>query len=201
MSRVMLLGDSIRLGYQQTVKERLAERALVTGPEANCGSSEKLWGMVMGWEFAVPADVVHVNAGLHDLAVVDRNTGVRRVSLANYQQNLRQVLHWLLERTERRVIFATTTPVLDARHQAAKPIARHATDVELYNAAAVEVCEALDVAVHDLHALVMSWDDPGASISNDGVHFTAAGYAALGEAVAERIEAELNPDYDGASTN
>ena len=40
MKAVILIGDSIRMGYQETVREQLGGRAGVWGPAENGGTSE-----------------------------------------------------------------------------------------------------------------------------------------------------------------
>jgi hypothetical protein len=46
MKKVLLIGDSIRLGYQQFVQEGLRDRAEVVGPEDNGRFSKyTLWGI------------------------------------------------------------------------------------------------------------------------------------------------------------
>ena len=46
MPNVLLLGDSIRLNYMPYVFRKLADRAVVYGPEENCRYSKYLlWGL------------------------------------------------------------------------------------------------------------------------------------------------------------
>ena len=42
MKRIVLIGDSIRMGYQEKVHEQLADWADVWAPEENGGDSEKV---------------------------------------------------------------------------------------------------------------------------------------------------------------
>ena len=70
MKNVVLIGDSIRLGYQGYVQELLGPNVKVFGPAENCRYSKfVLWGM-FSWmgEFGYPkVDALHFNAGIWDL--------------------------------------------------------------------------------------------------------------------------------------
>ena len=91
------------------------------------------------------------------------------------------------------MIFATTTPVIDARHQASKPFVRKEADVEAYNRAALAIMKkSPHVAIDDLHALAMRLG-PESVMASDGVHFTKEGSEALGEQVAAEIKKALKP--------
>jgi len=131
---------------------------------------------------------VHINSGLHDIAK-SRTSGRYYIPLDLYKINLQRILRALLERTEARVILATTTPVIESRQledDPHRPFLRWNEDVVRYNAASMEVAAALGVPVNDLHAKVMH-AGPENLINEDGVHFTASGSEMLGKAVAEKI--------------
>ena len=69
LPRVLLLGDSISLGYTPYVIDRLKGKAFVTRPECNCGPSEfylKERGNIAGWLGENRWDVIHVNFGIWD---------------------------------------------------------------------------------------------------------------------------------------
>jgi len=71
LPRVLLIGDSISIGYTREVRTRLAGRANVHRPGENAGP------MVLGrvrldtWLGAGPWAVIHFNFGLHDLKYLD----------------------------------------------------------------------------------------------------------------------------------
>ena len=69
MSKVMLLGDSIRMSYQGLVAETLsADGHQVWGPPENCQFSLYTLASLGGWLTQFPdPDVVHWNNGLHDI--------------------------------------------------------------------------------------------------------------------------------------
>jgi hypothetical protein len=45
--QVLLLGDSIRMGYLPFVRDALADRADVVGPENNCETAETFWPILI----------------------------------------------------------------------------------------------------------------------------------------------------------
>ncbi len=189
---VVLIGDSIRLGYAPVVVEQLKDIAQVIGPEANGGDSNNVLQHLDEWVIRHDPAVIHINAGLHDLTT-PTNTGAKQVDLDTYKKNLTAILHRLENETSARIIFATTTPVIDAR-QAGKPVLLHEADVQAYNRAALDVMKlSPTVQIDDLHAAVMSLA-PEKSLGPDGVHFTPEANQALGQTVAASIKRALRDD-------
>jgi len=188
-ARVLLLGDSIRLGhpagpgYQPYVQEALADRAQVLGPEDNCGDSAHVLAHLDGWLGDGPWHVIHFNCGLHDLRS-DRSTCIPRTPIGRYRDNLRAICA-RLQRTSADLIWASTTPVIYERHLT-KSFDRREEDVLVYNQVALEVVTEHGLQVNDLHALAL---DAGAEgiLSKDGVHFTEVGSHLLAASVAAKI--------------
>lgn len=184
---VVLVGDSIRLGYAPVVAEALRGRAEVVSPAENGGDSANVLAHLDDWVIRRKPAVVYLNAGLHDLKT-DPQTGAKQVGLDDYKRNLAAILGRLDRETSARIIVATTTPVIDERHAARKAgFDRRETDVAAYNAAARAVAARSPVtAVDDLHALVERLG-PADALGPDGTHFTPAANRALGERVARTV--------------
>lgn len=194
LPRVVLIGDSIRLGYEATVRAELAGAAHVWSPSDNGQHSVNL--LLHAWQWIVcqqPA-VLHLNAGMWDTRRVVRDEPGAVVPIEHYRENLRRLIALAREHTPARVIWATTTPADDGQanqtHRRANLPGRDASDIERYNAAAVEVARSLGAEVNDLYGLVMS-HGPQRLRSPDGVHFTPEGYELLGGRVAESVRAVL----------
>ena len=70
MKKIVLLGDSIRMGYDKYVKEALKNVAEVYYPEENCRFAENLLRFAHDWKakgnWPDDVDLVHWNAGLWD---------------------------------------------------------------------------------------------------------------------------------------
>ena len=186
---VVLIGDSIRMGYQDHVISQLEGRAEVWVPEENGGDSRNVLAHLDQWVLARQPDLVHVNCGLHDLK---RTFGAEsEVPLAEYEGNVRQILQRLQRKLNGAVVWATTTPVDETWHHQNKGFDRLEADVEAYNAAARAVAEDLGVPIDDLFAVVQR-EGKARLLTQDGVHFTAEGSQLLGRVVAECIWEHLS---------
>ena len=187
--KVVLVGDSIRIGYEGVVRAQLNGVAEVVSAEQNGGDSRRVLESVEAWAVSEAPDVVHVNCGLHDLNT-PFDTGEARVPLAEYKQNVMQILEALKAGIKGTVIWAYTTPVNQTWHHERKPFDRFEADVLAYNSEAVSVCDSLGIVTNDLYAVVMEAgrDD---LLGPDGVHFGEEGYRVLGEAAAKAIRKHL----------
>lgn len=189
LPRVLLLGDSISIGYHVGVRDRLQGKANVHRPAENCSDTAKGVKSVDQWLGDGKWEVIHFNFGLHDVKYLDAagkyvppDQGRQVATLAQYEANLRSIVA-RLKSTGARLIFATTTPV------PAKSSGRVENDEVRYNEVARRVMRELGVAVDDLHAFVKPRQ---AEIQRpNNVHFTEAGYAQLADLVARSIEAQL----------
>lgn len=190
LPHVVLVGDSIRLDYQDAVRQQLAGIAHVDGPPDNGGDSRHLLAHLPRWLAAHGADLVVVNCGLHDIKRA-RDAGGTAVPLDEYEANVIRILAIIREQARALPVWATTTPVIDAWHAAHKAFDRRDTDVIAYNAAALRAAQAQGAAICDLNAVVTR-GGPASLLRPDGVHFLPAGSALLGAAVAACVTARLS---------
>lgn len=182
MEEVILIGDSIRMGYQSFVQKELQGWAQVWGPEENGGTSENVLNHLEEWVLLRRAGIIHVNAGLHDLRrALDATENA--IPLEEYRHHVELVLRTVRDETGARLIWATTTPVNSELHRGSKGFQRLETNVAAYNEAATEICDRLGVEINDLFEVV-SESGRDRLLTADGVHFTDEGYALLGKAVA-----------------
>ncbi len=188
---VVLVGDSIRLGYAPIVAERLKDVATVVSTPENGGDSANVLKHLDEWVISKRPAVVHFNAGLHDLKT-NRKTGAKQVKLDDYRKNLDEIVRRLDQETTARLVFATTTPIVDERHQARKgDFDRSEADVVTYNQAAQKILAKTSiVAIDDLHALILELG-PERAVRADGTHFTPAANVVLGERVARAVRQAL----------
>ena len=181
---IVLIGDSIRAGYQEQVRGQLADWANVWAPEGKGWTSEDILTSLDGWALS-RTDVIHINCGLHDIRK-EFNQDNAAVPLSAYTENVRCILTRLQAETEATVVWALITPVNQEWHHRNKPFDRFEKDVVTYNAIASEISTGLGIAVNDLYSVVVS-----AGVDNillaDGVHFKPEGYALLGESVANCV--------------
>ena len=185
----VLIGDSIRQGYQEVVAQELDTVAEIWGPTENGGTSANVLAHLDDWVIQNKPDIVHLNCGLHDLKI-DRVSKEKAVTLDVYGENLSSIFRKIRQDTNATIIWATTTPVNEKRHQKVKPFDRYEADVVAYNQMAREVTEDLDVPVNDLYEVIM-WTGRDRLLSPDGVHFTKEGNKLLGKHVATAIRTHL----------
>lgn len=190
LPRVLILGDSISIGYTVPLRKELEGQANVHRPAANCGPSSRGVEALDSWLGTGKWDVIHFNHGLHDLKFVDEQgknaapeKGHRQVPLDQYEKNLNTIVA-RLKKTGARLIFATTTPVPPGEPQ------RKVGDDQAYNAIAWKVMKEQGVAVDDLYAAVAPEFDRYA-IRPGNVHFNPEGYALLARQAAASIRQAL----------
>ena len=193
MQKLILIGDSIRMGYQTDVIRELTNLADVWAPTQNGGNSANILQHLDEWIISRSPDVVHINCGLHDLRK-DFDTGEPAIPINQYESNLRALLGRILVETDCTVIWAMTTPVNESWHHEWKGFDRLEADVAAYNGVALKVADDLDIPINDLFGVIT---DAGRDncLTPDGVHFTPEGCALIGKAVAKFVEPYLTtPD-------
>jgi hypothetical protein len=183
LPRVLLIGDSISIGYTVTVQKALAGQANVHRIPENGADTTNGLKKIESWLGGSHWDVIHFNWGLHDLKVTAE--GERQVPVAAYEKNLAALVE-RLKTTGARLIWATTTPVPEGKQS---PV-RESSDVPRYNAAARRLMESQGIVTNDLYAAALP---RLAEIQLPlNVHFNNAGWQALGSEVAAAIRAALN---------
>ena len=157
MKKIILLGDSIRMGYDKYVKEALDGTAEVYYPEENCKLSQYLLRYIHDWkkrlEWPEDVDLVHWNAGLWDVAEICGDEPIS--SLSHYTDMIRRIdarIRLLFPRAK--VVFATSTAIREEGYTGI--FKRHNSVIERYNAAALEVLSGTDTVINDLYSHTVS---------------------------------------------
>lgn len=192
LPRVLLIGDSISMGYTLAVREQLQGRANVHRIPTNGGPTTRGVSSIDAWLGDGKWDVIHFNWGLHDLKYVDAQgnlidtitNGKPQVSLEDYERNLDQLVA-RMKQTGAKLIFATTTPVPEGA------AGRIPSDAEKYNAAALRVMQKHGVAIDDLYTFALPKLAEIQLPAN--VHFSPEGSKVLAGAVAASITSALPP--------
>jgi acyl-CoA thioesterase-1 len=180
LPRVLLLGDSISIGYTPAARRLLDGKANVRRPADNCRTTAYGLEQMDKWLGSGQWDVIHFNFGLHDLIV--REGPGQQVPLPQYEVNLRKLVA-RLQSTGAKLIWASTTPVPSGTGS------RPQGEELRYNAAASKIMRELRVPVNDLHDFALSRLARIQQPAN--VHFTAEGSEALAGEVAGAIRAAL----------
>ena len=205
LPNVLILGDSISIGYTPFVKEMLAGKANVYRPTLENGQPENCEGTTKGvrnierrltnsgsgnsfhqW------DIIHFNFGLHDLKHVDPVTGENsknrkdplQADLKQYKKNLETIVG-MLKSSGARLIFATTTPYPDD----VEGVLRDAGMPLKYNRAAVKIMNRHGIAINDLYNFMLPRMNELQLPKN--VHFKPEGYKALAGKVVARIDESI----------
>lgn len=182
LPRVLLIGDSISMGYTLGVRAKLAGKANVHRILENGGPTSNGVAKIANWLGDRKWDLVHVNFGLHDLKREDGQT--RQVPPQDYERNLREIIRTIKAKA-RHVIWASTTPVPEGKVSPHRVPA----DVPLYNEIAAKVMREEHVPVDDLYAFTLphlgTWQRPV------NVHFIEAGSEALASQVAAIVAKTL----------
>lgn len=181
LPRVLLLGDSISIGYTVAVREALAGKANVHRPAANCGPTIRGLEAIDEWLGDGKWDVIHFNWGLHDLRYIEDK---QQVPLPEYEKNLTTLVE-RLKKTGAKLIWCSTTPVPEG---VSPP--RKNDDVIAYNAVAAKIMKANDVAVDDLYSFALPKLTEIQRSAN--VHFSDEGSKVLAGQVAKTILDELH---------
>ncbi len=190
LPRVLLIGDSITMGYTQPLRELLANKANVQHPAENCGASRRILEHLDLYLGKKRWDVIQLNCGIHDLTYLDRDGkvagpkigGKTQVPLDEYRTNLEAIVA-RLKKTGATLIWCSTTPM---NHP---DVYRLPEDVDRYNEVAKAVMDKNGVQINDLNKRVHAFKKP--MWTPEGVHFTAAGYTELAKSAAPVIEAAL----------
>jgi acyl-CoA thioesterase-1 len=192
LPHVLLLGDSISIGYMLDVRKQLSGEANVWRPATNCGPTTRGLESVDEWVGDRNWDVIHFNFGLHDLKYMGpenqnladpgADTSHQQVPMEQYVANLKQIAE-RLKRTGATVIWCETTPVPEGAQ------GRVPGDADRYNeAAAKAMAEIGGIEIDPLYAFALE----NAEQREANVHYTESGSAKLAEQVARSIRAALS---------
>lgn len=184
--KILLLGDSIRMGYQPFVQDILKNEADVWGPAENCAYALYTATRLSAWleESGVP-DLVHWNNGLHDSGCNLRR-GPIQFSIGDYLRNLEEI-YKQLQATGAKIIWATTTPVSKVPTQI--PFWSFSNeDIKKYNLVASNFATTHNLVINDLHALL---DDKEEYFSEDHIHLNEDGRKVLAQQVVSILRANI----------
>jgi acyl-CoA thioesterase-1 len=182
LPRVLLIGDSISMGYTKPVRDLLKDKANVHRIPVNGGPTKNGMQNIDKWLGTEKWDIIHFNWGIHDLKYMPDEK--RQVEPADYEANLRALVA-KMKATGAKLIWATTTPIPDGELNPPRRFGK----VPEYNAIAQKVMSENGVAIDDLNAAITPHL---AKLQNPkDVHYNAAGSKFLAEEVAKSIEAAL----------
>ena len=189
LPRVLIIGDSISIGYTPFVSQMLLGKAEVVHNEGNAQHTGTGLKMIDKWLGNTSWDIIHFNWGLWDLAYRstsskvygnrDKVNGTITHSLEEYGENLNKLVE-RLQKTNAKLIWANTTPVPPGE------AGRISGDARKYNAVAEHIMRKNDIPINDLYSYMINHMDKY-QIRYGDVHFTEEGYNFLAKEVAKYI--------------
>jgi len=195
LPRVLIIGDSISIGYTVPVRQLLKNKANVHRIPVNGEYSAFGLAHIKEWLGDGKWDIIYFNWGIWDTHLLDSSGAIItnedayigsakiRTTIAEYQENLNKLID-IMESTGAKLIWASSTPITSRK-------GKRLEDIGNYNKAAAEVMHSRHVPIDDLHSLI----EPHLSEmqGEDGCHFTPQGYDYLGKRAAEAISSALSP--------
>ena len=191
MTKVSLIGDSVRLQYQPAVEKLLGAEYAVYGPNDNCRFAKYTLRGLFDWSEAMAdSRIIHWNNGMWDICNLFGD-GLFSTE-EEYVQNMLRIADILLARHEV-VIFATTTPVkAENKYNKLESIQR-------YNDLIVPLLREKGVIINDLYAACAA--DIDRYVAADTLHLSEDGIALCAQMVADcikeaaaKLSAEKRPD-------
>ena len=181
LPRVLIIGDSISIGYTLPLRAALKGIANVHRPPTNCAHTWKGLEAIDQWLGEGKWDLIHFNWGLHDLKYVDADgklalppEGKQVSTVGEYEENLEKL------------VLRPTTPVPEGS-QGRVPV-----DLPKYNKAAREVIDRHGIEVDDMNSFIRVKNIP--HIRPGNVHFSKDSSALLAGNTAELIQQKLKSD-------
>lgn len=178
LPRVLLIGDSISMGYTLPVRKLLEGKANVHRIPTNGGPTKNGVANIQKWLGDGKWDVIHFNWGIHDLKHMP--DGKRQVETADYEANLRSLVA-TMKATGAKLIWASTTPIPEGELNPKRTFGK----VPEYNQIAARVMKENDIPIDDLNA----WMTPRFEEfhKKQDLHYSEEGSAYLAQKVAEEI--------------
>ncbi len=182
LPRVLLIGDSISMGYTVPVRERLKGKANVHRIPANGGPTSRGLASIDKWLGDGNWDLIHFNWGIHDLKHMEG--GKNQVVAEDYEKNLRTLVG-RLQKTGAKLLFASTTPIPKGKLNPDRTF----DDETKYNLIAAKLMKELEIPVNDLHGYMMPRFEEFHKPQD--LHYTDEGSDFLADQVAEEIASRL----------
>lgn len=191
--KVLLIGDSISIGYTSQVQQQLVDIAYVERIDGNAASTMNGLKKIDSWLHGKNFDIIHFNWGLHDIAYrnedsphknkLDKLNGKKKVEIEDYRSNLKNLVE-RLRKTGAVLIWASTTAVPDNEP------GRFPKDVVAYNSAASIIMQNNGIITNDLYSISKSFDQ-NMLVAPNNVHFSKLGSLILANNVAEAIKRQV----------
>ncbi|HEY5687060.1 MAG TPA: SGNH/GDSL hydrolase family protein [Yeosuana sp.] len=184
--KVLIIGDSISIGYTPFVQSHFSERAIINHNTGNAQHTGTGLLNVTNWLGDENWDIIQFNWGLWDLCYRhpeskeyghrDKIKGKPEFTIDEYTSNLDTLVSIIKKRSNAKLIFVTTTYVPK------KEPGRYESDVEKYNDAAIAVMKKHNIRVNDIYNESIDIHNKYGKGPKD-VHYSIEGYEKLSELI------------------
>ena len=192
--KIMIIGDSISLGYTPYVKEYFSDHLVIVHNPGNAQHTGTGLEKIKEWIGNEDWDIIQFNWGLWDLCYRhpdsevqgnrDKINGKITYSIEDYKRNLDSIITTLKKITDSRLVFVTTTYVPE------NEAGRFAADAVKYNEAAIEIMKKNSIIVNDIYEQSIPIHKKfGKGV--DDVHYTKEGYEKLSNLIINFLEIEI----------
>ena len=189
LPNVLIIGDSISIGYTPYVRQMLEGKANVVHNEGNAQHTGTGLEKLDEWLGNTTWDVIHFNWGLWDLCYRseqskvygnrDKVHGKVTFTPEEYGKNLEQLV-LRLKQTNAKLIFATITYIPKGE------AGRFFGDDKIYNKVATQIMEKHNIQMNKLNSKSRKIHKKHKKAEGD-VHFMPEGYKLLAKEVANKI--------------
>jgi hypothetical protein len=193
LPNVLIVGDSISIGYTVDVRKLLKGKADVFRIKGNGKFAAFGLQNIDKWTAGKKWDIIHFNWGLWDLCYRnpkakmqghrDKVAGKLTATLEEYERDMKAIVA-KLQKTKAKLIWCATTPVPE--HEAG----RKTGDALKYNKISEKIMTENGIYINNLHAHALL-KLPKIQSKKGDVHFSKEGYKHLAEKVAKEISITL----------
>jgi len=193
-TNILIIGDSISIGYTPFVKNFFLDKATVLHNDGNAQHTGTGLKKIEEWLGNKNWDVIQFNWGLWDLCYRhsdskeygnrDKINGKPEFTIDEYASNLDSLVAIIKKKSNAKLIFVTTTYVPKDEP------GRRKSDVEKYNKAAKLVMKKHNILINDIYEQSIAIHNRYGKGSKD-VHYTTIGYNKLSELIINFLETEL----------
>lgn len=190
-TKILIIGDSISIGYTPFVTKALEGKANVSHNEGNAQHTGTGLEKIKEWIGDTEWDIIQFNWGLWDLKyqMPDSVKGPAKLdgkvtyTLQEYRENLTELVQ-IMKSTGAKLVFVTTSYVPP------KEPTRRSGDEQRYNEVALEIMQDNGIIVNDLHTPSIKIHKEFGQGENN-VHYTPEGYEKLSVFITGVLRANL----------
>lgn len=192
--KILIIGDSISIGYTPFVQNELKGRADVYHNPGNAKHTGTGIENIEKWIGDQQWDIIQFNWGLWDLCYRhpdsklygqrDKVNGKLTHTVEEYATNLDSIIGKIKAKSKAKLIFVTTTHIPD------EEAGRFQQDALRYNEAAKRIMKEHNILVNDIYEQSTAIHQKY-GIGSDDVHYSKQGYRKLGQLITDFLKREM----------